>query len=108
MQPGGRPQHGVDIIDVSGQDPLRAAQCKLHEEGTVTTPNEVRGEIEKAKAFTPPLGRYVIMTTGKVRKEVHDLLIAINREHREQNLFIVEVFDWGRIEGLLDEYPRRP
>ena len=101
----GQAQHGVDIIDVSGQDPLRAAQCKLHEEGTVTTPDEVRGEIEKAKEFTPPLGRYVIMTTGKVRKEVHDLLIAINREHRELSLFSIAVFDWGRIEGFLDEYP---
>ena len=101
----GQAQHGVDIIDLSGQGPLRAAQCKLHEEGKVTTPDEVRGEIEKAKEFTPPLGLYIVMTTGKVRKEVHDLLIAINREHREQHLFIVKVFDWGRIEGLLDEYP---
>ena len=100
----GQAQHGVDIIDLSGQEPLRAAQCKLHEEGKVTDQPEVTGEIEKAKAFTPPLGRYVIMTTGKVGKEVHDLLIAINRAHREQKLFIVEVFDWGRIEELLDEY----
>ena len=100
----GQAQHGVDIIDLGGRDSLRAAQCKLHEEGKVTTPDEVKGEIEKAKEFTPPLGRYVIMTTGKVRGEVHGLLIAINQEHREQNLFIVEVFDWGRIEGLLDEY----
>ena len=101
----GQAQHGVDILDLSGQDPLRAAQCKLHEEGKVTTPAEVKGEIEKAKEFDPPLGRYVIMTTGKVRREVHNLLIAINREHREKKLFIVEVFDWDRIEDLLDEYP---
>ncbi len=101
----GQAQHGVDIFDVSGQDPLRAAQCKLHEEGTVTAPKEVRDEIEKAKAFTPPLGRYVIMTTGKVRREVHDLLITINREHGEQQLFLVEIFNWDRIEELLDEYP---
>ena len=100
----GQAQHGVDILDLSGQDPLRAAQCKLHEEGKVTTPAEVKGEIEKAKEFDPPLGRYVIMTTGKVRREVHNLLIAINREHREKKLFIVEVFDWDRIEDLLDEY----
>ena len=100
----GQTQHGVDIIDLSGQDPLRAAQCKLHEEGKVTTPAEVKGEIEKAKEFKPPLDLYVIMTTGKVRREVHDLLIARNREHREKKLFIVEVFDWGRIEDLLDEY----
>lgn len=101
----GQAQHGVDIIDLSGRDPLRAAQCKLHEEGKVTTPDEVKGEIEKAKEFPFPLGRYVIMTTGKVRKEVHGLLVATNREHREKQLFIVEVFDWDRIEGLLDEYP---
>ena len=101
----GQVQHGVDILDLSGQDPLRAAQCKLHEEGKVTTPDEVKGEIEKAKEFDPPLGRYVILTTGKVRKEVHDLLVATNRKHREEQLFIVEVFDWERIEDLLDEYP---
>ena len=100
----GETQHGVDIIDLSGQDPLRAAQCKLHEEGKVTTPAEVKGEIEKAKEFKPPLGRYVIMTTGKVGKEVHDVLVKINRKHIEKKLFIVEVFDWGRIEELLDEY----
>ena len=100
----GEAQDGVDIIDLSGQEPLRAAQCKLHEEGKVTVRSEVEGEIEKAKGFTPPLDRYVIMTTGKVKREVHDLLIEINREHREKGLFIVEVFDWGQIEEFLDEY----
>ncbi len=100
----GQAQHGVDIVDLSGRESLRAAQCKLHEEGKVTTRSEVKNEIEKAKRFTPPLDRYVIMTTGKVRKEVHDLLIEINREHKKKNLFIIQVFDWGRIEEFLDEY----
>ena len=100
----GQAQYGVDIVDVSNQGSLRAAQCKLHEEGKVTTRFEVEKEIEKAKGFKPPLGRYLIMTTGKVGKEVHDLLIEINRKHRGGNLFVVEVFDWGRIEELLDEY----
>ena len=72
--------------------------------GKITTRSEVENEIEKAKRFTPPLDRYVIMTTGKVGKEVHDLLTEINREHKENNLFIIQVFDWGRIEELLDEY----
>ena len=26
----GEAQHGVDIVDLNGQEPLRAAQCKLH------------------------------------------------------------------------------
>ena len=100
----GQAQCGVDIVDPSGQEPLRAAQCKLHEEGKLTTRSEMKNEIEKAKGFRPPLDRYVIMTTRKIGKEVHDSLIEINREHRKDNLFIVEVFDWSRIEELLDEY----
>ena len=100
----GQAQHGVDIVDLSGREPLCAGQCRLHQEGVVTTPSEVRAEIVKAKGFRPPLDRYVIMTTGKVRKEVHDLLLEINQEHRKHKLFVVQVFDWGRIEELLDEY----
>ena len=101
---GGQTQNGVDILDLSGQDPLRAAQCKLREEGKRITQTEVENEIEKAREFKPPLDRYVIMTTDKVGKEVHDLLVKINREHREKNLFEVEVFGWSRIEELLDEH----
>ena len=100
----GQAQHGVDIVDLSGRKPLRAAQCKLREEGRVTTRSEVKREIEKAKGFPGSLDRYVIMTTGKVGNEVHDLLIEINGRHRENNLFIVQVFDWERIEEFLDEY----
>ena len=70
----------------------------------MTTPSEVRDEIVKARGFKPPLDKYVIMTTGKVRKEVHDLLITTNRKHRRNKLFAVEVFDWRRIEELLEEY----
>ena len=100
----GQAQHGVDIVDLSGREPLRAAQCKLHGEGKVTTPDEITDEIEKAKTFEPALDQYIIMTTGKVRKEIHDLLIEINRKHTKKNLFVVQVFGWDRIEDLLDEY----
>ena len=100
----GQAQHGVDLVDLSGRDPLRAVQCKLHEEGKVTTASEVESEIEKAKTFRPHLGRYVIMTTGKVRKDVHNLLLRVNQQHRVDGLFTVEVLGWNRIEELLDEY----
>ena len=100
----GQAQNGVDILDLSGQDPLRAAQCKLREEGKRITRTQVRNEIEKARKFKPPLDRYVIMTTGKVGKEVQDFLVETNRKHREKNLFKVEVFGWDRIEELLDEH----
>ena len=100
----GQAQHGVDIVDLSGQETLRAAQCKLHEEGKMTDRSEVNDEIQKAKGFHPPLDRYLIMTTGKVGKDVHDLLIEVNREHTAGGLFTVQVFGWNQIEELLDEY----
>ena len=101
----GQIQNGVDIIDLSGQEPLRAVQCKLHEEGKMITQAEIGEEIEKAKKFKFPLGLYVIMTTSKAGKEIHDLMIKTNREHRRKGLFKVEVFDWLRIEELLEEHP---
>lgn len=100
----GQAQNGVDILDLSGEDLLRAAQCKLREEGARITPIEVESEIEKAKKFEPPLDRYVIMTTDKVGSEVHDFLVKINREHKGKDLFKVEVFGWSRIEELLDKH----
>ena len=101
----GQTQNGVDIVDLSAQEPLRAVQCKLHEEGKIITEAEIRGEIEKAKKFRFSLGLYVIMTTSKAGKEIHDLIIEINQEHRKNGLFKVEVFDWLRIEELLEEHP---
>ena len=100
----GQAQHGVDIVDMEGKEPLKAAQCKLHEEGKTTTPKEVKEEVCKAKGFPAPLGRYAILTTGKVGREVHDLIIKINQEHRKKNLFAVQILDWSDIERLLDTY----
>ncbi len=100
----GQSQDGVDILDSSGQDLLRAAQCKLREKEKRITPTEVKAEIGKAKKFKPPLDLYVIMTTSKVGTEVQSLLVEINQEHRKKNLFEVQVFGWDRIEELLDEH----
>ena len=71
----GQAQNGVDILDLSGEEQLRAAQCKLREEGKMITTTEVKKEIEKARKFEPPLDRYVIMTTGKVDKKVQDFSV---------------------------------
>ena len=100
---GGK-QHGIDIIDMSGQEPMRGAQCKLHEEGKSITGKEILKEVEKAKVFKPALGLYVILTTTKRNKDAQDTVIAINREHRQKGLFEVQLWNWSRIEELLDQY----
>src|SRR5262249_22316573 len=101
----GQEQHGVDFIDLSGEEPLRGGQCKLHEEGKSITPSEIRGEVEKAEEFKPKLGVYAILTTAKAKKLAHDAVLQINKEHREKELFQVQLLDWARIEELLDQYP---
>ena len=102
--PGGT-QQGIDIIDMSGKDPLRAAQCKLHEDGKAITSREIKKEVGKAREFKPPLGLYLILTTAKGNKDAHDTVIAINRQHRQDRLFAVQLIAWNRIEELLDQYP---
>jgi hypothetical protein len=101
----GDAQLGVDIIDPSFSSPFRAAQCKHHEPDKTIAPAEIRDEVDKALSFSPSLELYAILTTAKATVHAHNKVLEINRKHREQKLFIVELFDWGDIEDLLDEYP---
>ena len=101
----GEPQHGVDLVDLSGGDPLRAAQCKHHASDKTLPPSEFRAEVEKAKGFRPALGYYAVLTTAKKSAETQKEVIVVNKEQREQGLFQVELLTWEGIERLFDEYP---
>lgn len=101
----GDSQLGVDIIDQSYSAPFRAAQCKHHEPHKTIPPAEIQEEVNKALAFDPPLQHYTILTSAKSTVQAHNKVLEINRIHREQKLFSVELFDWADIENLLDDYP---
>ena len=101
----GERQHGVDLVDLSGCDPLRAAQCKHHAADKTLPPLEFRAEVEKAKGFRPALGHYAVLTTAKKSADTQKEVILVNKEQREQGLFQVELLTWEGIERLLDEYP---
>lgn len=100
----GEEQFGVDIIDLSGVEPLSAGQCKRHEEWKSIPPAEIKAEVKKAKTFRPKLGRYAILTTAKASRAAHGAVLKINREHHKQGLFWVELITWGKIEALLDKH----
>ncbi len=99
----GYEQFGVDIFDEAGNEPLLAAQCKLRH-GTTLSPTDVRDEVAKAKNFPLKIGRYAIITTTKLSSDVQTCVAEINKEHREKNLFSVELLPWDRIEKLLPTY----
>ncbi|MGD1154987.1 MAG: GreA/GreB family elongation factor [Terriglobia bacterium] len=100
----GEKQFGVDILDLGGTSPLRAAQCKLHEQWKSLSPSEIKEEVGKVKAFDPKIDHYAIATTAKVSKEAQNTVREINREHKKIGLFTVELLAWDKIKRLLDKH----
>lgn len=104
----GQKQHGVDIVDMNAIEPLRAGQCKFKKPGQLLSSDELRAEIEEAKAFNLDgltIGHYTILTTSENDTDVQAAVITINRTHRKSGLFRVELLTWGRIEEILREHP---
>jgi tetratricopeptide (TPR) repeat protein/predicted nucleic acid-binding protein len=101
----GERQHGIDIIDMSGEEPLRAAQCKLYDEGNTIPPADIEAEVEAATKFDVRVGIYAICTTARVSTQAQKAILSINQEHRKTGLFQVELFTWDRLDELLEEFP---
>jgi hypothetical protein len=99
----GQKQHGVDLLDVSGRQSLRAGQCKLYDASKPLSDREIRAEVEKAETFPVELDFYLIMTTAQPSTESQLAVLAINREHKEKGLFEVGLMGWSRINDFLNE-----
>ena len=96
---------GINILDVGGELPLYAAQCKLKGVGKTFSPAEIRGEVENATSFRPKIDYYAILTTGKPSTASQLAIQEINRHHKRQGLFDIDLFAWNRIEELIRRYP---
>jgi hypothetical protein len=101
----GEEQNGVDILDLGGGSPLHAAQCKLKEADKSLLPSEIEAEVGKAKTFELRIGKYAILTTGKVSGQSQRKILEINQVHKSLGLFEVELFTWDRLSRLLQTYP---
>ncbi len=95
---------GVDIIDMSGAEALRAAQCEFYDQSGTLPPAEIHAEVDAAKEFPLPLGVYAICTTARVSTQAQNAILLINQEHRQKGLFAVELFTWDRLDELLEEF----
>jgi tetratricopeptide (TPR) repeat protein len=99
----GERQFGIDLIDPTGSQPIRAAQCKHHEMDKTIPFHEVEAEVEKAKQYPIPLQEYFLLTTARKTADLQTKLHALNLTHRQQGLFIVTVLTWQDIEERLSE-----
>ena len=100
----GERQNGIDILDLGGVAPLHAAQCKLKEFQKTLSPTTIADEIADACNFEFRLGKYGILTTAKLSTQAQKKILETNHRHREQGLFEVELFTWGRLCQLIQRY----
>lgn len=101
----GEKQDGVDIFDQAGSTPFRAAQCKLREPWNSLPPSEIGEEVKKARNFRPRIDIYGILTSAKVSIAAQGKVVALNKEHRKEGFFSIQLFCWDQIERLIDQYP---
>jgi tetratricopeptide (TPR) repeat protein len=97
-------QFGIDILDLGGLFPLHAAQCKLREYGKTLSPDTISTEVAAAREFSPPLGKYGILTTAKVSTHAQKRVLELNQKHNEEGLFEIELLTWDKLCRLLQEY----
>jgi hypothetical protein len=104
----GQQQHGVDIFGTP-QDRTRVhgIQCKRKDVVLQTrlTEQEVRTEVDNAKAFQPPLEELVIATCGPSDAGLQTLARQITAEHAAQDLFRVDILGWTEIVERMAEHP---
>jgi hypothetical protein len=97
----GQRQFGIDILDLGGQSPIHAAQCKLREYGKTLSPTTISEEVNEARKFQPALGKYGIVTTAKVSTQAQTRILEISQAHREAGAFEVELLTWDKLCELL-------
>lgn len=100
----GERQFGIDLLDVSGESQIYAAQCKLKEPHKSLSPADIQSEVDEALKFSPPLAKYAILTSAKISTTSQRKIQEINRLHRSLGRFEVELLSWEGLCELLQKY----
>lgn len=99
----GQRQQGVDIFGrPDGGSAFFGVQCKS---GSLVTAAELQDEVAKAKAFEPPLTRFVLATTAPNDATLQKVARQLTSQHFLDGLFSVEVWGWDVLESRLAEHP---
>lgn len=105
----GQEQHGVDVY---GTDRVHnkwvGIQCKGRSGGygKALKEKDIREEVEKAKAFRPPLDRFILATTAPNDARIQEVARELNEKNRKELLFEVDVMGWDEIKAVLNRHPR--
>ncbi|SFV16905.1 hypothetical protein SAMN05192541_126138 [Bradyrhizobium arachidis] len=104
----GQEQFGVDLIGYRDEkvSKIVGIQCKKKAPTSTLTADEVRAEVRKALKYSPKLKEYIIITTAKNDTALDQLAQKLTLDQAKKNRNIrIEVWGWGTLEELIDEYP---
>lgn len=98
----GQAQQGVDIYGRrAGQGAYIGAQCKVHSGSSRLTYQEILDEVEKAEAFEPSLGEFLVATTAKRDAGVQQAVRLLSAERAGASNFLVYIWFWEDIQSRL-------
>lgn len=103
----GQSQDGVDIYGrQSGKGTAWVGiQCKKKKPTEKIKKAELRKEVEKAKKFTPALGRFIVVTTAQDDAVIDAEARQITQEHEQSGIsFTVEVWGWETLERKINAH----
>ncbi|MDE0119648.1 MAG: hypothetical protein OXM55_06555 [Bdellovibrionales bacterium] len=103
-QRNGRRGQSQDGVDIFVQDQQIGIQCKKKDLNDKIKKSELKEEVKKAKNFKPPLKRYILATTCKRDAEIQKVARLISENHKNQNLFSIEIHSWYEIKEFLDKH----
>lgn len=105
----GSAQDGVDVYGLpDGEDGYFGVQCKWKDRSkgkNLSVPNDVYGEVEKAKDFKPKLKEFIIVTTSTRNTKIQQAEREINLDHKTKGLFGVRIMFWEDFENLIPDMP---
>ncbi len=103
----GQAQHGVDISGRPNRGGSPAGvQCKNKDNllRHSLSDTELLAEVAKAVTFQPPLGEFIVATTGPKDVKIEELARQLTDQHHTKSLFSVHVFAWRDILLRLASY----
>lgn len=106
----GTSQRGIDIVgeDKRFNPPERSGvQCKGTETNKPREPDvdELRKDVEKAKAHDPPLRHFAFAYAGPRNPDLQDEAAKLTQTLRAQGLFEVDVYCWDDLLDLARKHP---
>ena len=105
----GQSQNGVDIWGRRGGSGGQyvGVQCKGKNSnlGKKVTESELRGEVEKARNFTPPILEFFLVTTAPDDAKIQEIARNITQENKVSNRPMdVTVWGWAELENRISQY----